>query len=316
MVCKFIDHMPFYRQIQRFKRDYNWEVSDSTINEWFVACCTLMHPLYEKLKDKVLRSEYLQVDESPIKVLDRDNPNGIHKGYQWVYYSPGNKQVLFSYRKGRGENGPKEMLSEYQGILQCDGYKVYDMIGSKSGIQLAGCMAHVRRKYVDAVKNDKARSEFALGIMQQIYAHERNCTGMNPSDRKDYRGQHTAPLLIELHEWLERQIPSTTPKSKSGKAISYALKQWVKFEAFLEDGRIEIDNNLIENKIRPLALGRKNYLFAGSHNAAERNAMMYSFMGTCHAHGIDPYNWMVNVLNKIQDTKLSELDSLLPGADM
>lgn len=315
-VSKFVDHIPFYRQILRFKREYQWEVADSTINEWFIACCTLLHPLYEKLKDSVLQSGYIQVDESPNKVLDRDHAKGIHLGYQWVYFSPEKKQVLYTYRKGRGEQGPKEMLSGYEGIVQCDGYKVYDKFKSKPGIQLAGCMAHARRKFVEALKEDKSKSEQALTLFQQLYAHERNCAGMNPSDRKNYRGQHTAPLLHELHEWLEKQINATTPKSKSGKAISYTLKQWVKLRTFLEDGRIEIDNNLIENKIRPLALGRKNYLFAGSHNAAERNAMMYSFMGTCHAHGIDPYKWLVNTLNKIQDTKLSDLESLLPCDDM
>ncbi len=314
MVCKFIDHMPFYRQIQRFIREYKWEVTDSTINEWFVACCTLMHPLYEKLIDKVLHSDYLQVDESPIKVLDQDNPKGIHKGYQWVYYSQENKLVLFSYRKGRGENGPKEMLSAYQGILQCDGYKVYDKIGSKPGIQLAGCMAHVRRKYVDAVKNDKARSEFALGIMQQIYALERLSKEMNAEDRRNYRKEHTSILFKELREWVEKEYPKVQPKSKIGGAMKYTLKQWHKLEPILDDGRIEIDNNLIENKIRPLALGRKNYLFAGSHAGAERIAMMYSFFGSCKAHDINPYEWLKTTLEKISDTKLSDLESLLPGA--
>jgi len=142
----------------------------------------------------VLQSGYIQVDESPNKVLDRDHAKGIHLGYQWVYFSPEKKQVFYTYRKGRGEQGPKEMLSAYEGIVQCDGYKVYDKFKSKPGIQLAGCMAHARRKFVEALKEDKSKSEHALTLIQQLYAHERNCAGMNPSDRKDYRGQHNSSI--------------------------------------------------------------------------------------------------------------------------
>ncbi|MBK8633689.1 MAG: IS66 family transposase [Saprospiraceae bacterium] len=147
IVSKFIDHLPFYRQIQIFKREFDWNVSASTINDWFVACCTLIEPLYEELKRQVLSSGYLQVDESPIKVLDSDKPGSTHQGYQWVYHSPERRLVLFDYRKGRGMHGPKEVLENYNGWLQCDGYGVYDKIATLEGIQIAGCLAHARRYY-------------------------------------------------------------------------------------------------------------------------------------------------------------------------
>ncbi|MEO5906410.1 MAG: IS66 family transposase [Saprospiraceae bacterium] len=314
-VCKFIDHMPFYRQIQRFKRDFNWEVSDSTINEWFVSECTLLHPLFELLQRKILEGSYLMVDESPLKVLDRDLIKGIHQGYLWVYYSPELKAVLFNYRKGRGQHGPKEILAEYKGILQTDGWQVYDKFANTPGITLVGCLAHARRYFYDALKTNKTKCEEVLMIIQRVYAQDRMCKEMSVAERKEYREQHVRPLFEELRHWLGQELKGDiTPKSDYGKAVTYMNKQWPKLIRVLDDGRVELDNNLIENKIRPLALGRKNYLFAGSHDAAQRIAMMYSFFGSCKAHDINPYEWLKDTLEKISDTKLSDLGSLLPGA--
>lgn len=314
IVCKFIDHMPFYRQIQRFNRDFKWNVSDSTLNEWFVAVCTLLHPLHEALKKEILSSGYLQVDESPIKVLDQDKPGSTHQGYQWVYYSPDQKLVYFNYRKGRGQHGPKEILANYQGILQTDGWQVYDKFADVPGISLVGCLAHVRRKFHEAQDTHKTKSEQALTLIQQIYALQRECRLMPSEDRKKYRDQHMRPIFSELKEWIDTQFKSTIePKSPLGKALSYANQQWPKLIRILDDERVELDNNLIENKIRPLALGRKNYLFAGSHDAAQRIAMMYSYFGSCKAHDINPYEWLKETLELIPDTKLSDLHKLLPG---
>ena len=312
IVSKFIDHLPFYRQIQIFKREFDWNVSASTINDWFVACCTLIEPLYEELKRQVLSSGYLQVDESPIKVLDSDKPGSTHQGYQWVYHSPERRLVLFDYRKGRGMHGPKEVLENYNGWLQCDGYDVYDKIATLEGIQIAGCLAHARRYYHEALSNDKKRAEYALVIFQNIYEIERANKSMNPLDRKLDRLAKVKPHLDNLKSWVEEECVKVLPKSAIGKAMSYTQSQWHKLYNLLEDGRLEIDNNLIENKIRPLALGRKNYLFAGSHDGAKRIAMIYSFMGTCKANDVNPNEWLKNVLEKIPDTKMSELSNLLP----
>jgi transposase len=314
IVSKFIDHLPFYRQIQRFKREYQWEVSDSTINEWFVAVCTLLHPLYERLQRKVLSSGYLQVDESPINVLDQDKPGSTHKGYQWVYYSPEAKLVMFSYRKGRGQNGPKEILAGYQGILQTDGWHVYDKYAEVPGITLVGCLAHARRYFDKSKLSNKPKSEEALTIIQRIYAQERMCKEMSAEDRKSFRDQHIGPVIKELRHWLDEELKREyAPKSDYGQALTYLNKQWHKLINIVSDGRVEPDNNLIENKIRPLALGRKNYLFAGSHDAAQRIAMMYSFFGSCKAQDINPYEWLKSTLERIPETKLSELETLLPG---
>lgn len=315
IIAKFVDHLPFYRQIQRFKRDYDWEVASSTINDWFIACCTLLEPLYEEMKHQLLQAIYLQADESPLKVQDKDKKGATHQGYQWVYRNPVNGIVIFNYRKGRGMHGPKEMLKNFAGYLQCDGYSVYDKIGKRPDINLVGCWAHARRKFFDAKSNDAKRSAYALQIIKAIYAHDEKAKEYKVStDKKAYRDQHIAPLMNQLKTWATENQQQVLPKSPIGKAIKYLLLQWPKLIAVLDDGQIEIDNNLIENKIRPLALGRKNYLFAGSHDAAQRIAMMYSFFATCKAKGVNPFEWLQNTLEKIPETKMSELRLLIPGA--
>lgn len=313
--AKFIDHLPFYRQIQQFKRQYNWQPASSTLSDWFLKCCELLVPLYDYMLAQIMAQDYIQADESPIKVLDGDKPGATHQGYQWVYHSPEQKIVIFRYRKGRGQHGPKETLAHYQGYLQCDGYTVYDKIGAKKGIELVGCWAHLRRKFYDAKDSDEQASQVALKIIQQIYHHERQAKDFSAAQRWEYRNIHTVPLMDQLKVYLDQQALHTLPKSPLGKAITYAQKQWPKLIAVNQDGRLAIDNNWIENKIRPLALGRKNYLFAGSHRAAQGIALFYSFFGTCKARRVNPYDWLKDTLERIKGTKLSELGRLMPLGD-
>lgn len=313
IVSKMVDHLPFYRQIEIFKREFQWEVNSSTINDWFVSCCTLIKPLYQMLEQQVLKSGYIQADESPIRVLDKDKEGSSHQGYMWVFHSPERKTVLFKYSKGRGENLVKDLLRGFEGIVQCDGYAAYDKLPIVNPkIKLAGCLAHVRRKFYEAQTNDKQRSEDALTKIQNIYALERKAKEMDNDQRKQYRVEHVKPILEELKSFAERASLEVTPKSQIGKAIGYLLNQMHKMETIFEHGNVEMDNNLIENKIRPLALGRKNYMFAGSHDGAERLAIMYSFMASCKANEINPYEWLKKTLDTIPDTKLSDLDKLLP----
>jgi len=312
VVSKFVDHLPFYRIIKQFQRNYDLTIPSSTLNDWFVASCTLLEPLYNRLKQKVLDTNYLQADESPIKVMDKDKVGKTHQGYQWVYHNPLEKLVLFDYRKGRGMHGPKELLAEYSGVLQCDGYGVYDKLAKKGEMTLAACMAHVRRKYVEAKDSDPKLANHALEIFSQIYLHEKQAK--QSEDRKAYRQIHIIPLMQNLKQWTDQQYLKVLPKSPIGKAMKYTLNQWNKLMNIFNDADIELDNNLIENKIRPLALGRKNYLFAGSHKGAHRIAMMYSFFATCKANDINPYEWLKETLEKIPSTSIQDLESLLPNA--
>lgn len=313
LVSKFVDHMPFYRIRQQFKREYDWEVSSSTINDWFVSVCTLLKPLYDQMRKKILESGYIQADESYIKVQDNKKYKATHRGFQWVYNGVEEKLILFDYRKGRDEDGPKEFLRDYQGWLQADGYGVYDKIGAKKGIELVGCHVHARRKFFEAKEYDRKRAEHALKVYRLLYDIEKCCCDMSSNQRKEYRDEHSRPILEAFKKWLDEQAIVVLPKSPMGKAVGYAIRQWHKLIRVLDDGRLEMDNNLVENKIRPLALGRKNYLFAGSHDAAQRIAMMYSFFATCKANDVNPFEWLKITLDKIPDHPVNRVHELFPA---
>lgn len=312
---KFVEHMPFYRQIQGFERDFGWKPAASTFSDWMRECAILLEPLYNVLKQKILESGYVQADESPIKVLDREKKGSTHQGYQWVYHDPVHKLVLFNYHRGRGQHGPKTLLADYKGILQCDGYSVYDKIGADPEIELAGCLVHARRKFFDAQDSDPIRGEQALEWFRQIYNIERNIKQQTEDFdlRKKLRNEQIRPLLEQIKDWINDESNHVLPKSPMGKAMTYYLRQYPKLENILSDGRIELDNNLIENTIRPMAVGRKNFLFCGSHKAAQHAAVFYSFFGSCKLNGVNPRTWLEDTLTKIKDHNIQNLEELLPG---
>jgi transposase len=266
MVSKFIDHLPFYRQIQIFKRQ-KVVLSSSTISGWFNQTAELLEPLYDVLEQEVLNTDYLQMDESPIGVQDSHKSGALHQGYQWVYRNPVKGLVLFKYNSSRSKKVPEEILSNYSGYLQTDGYAAYKNLVTKGDITLLGCMAHARRYFEKALDNDHKRASYAIKLIQELYAIERKCKerSVDGNTKQRYRERYTAPVLIQMKQWLDDNLNQVLPKSSIGKAIAYTIKIWKNLERYVLDPRFEIDNNLIENSIRPLALGRKNYLFAGSH---------------------------------------------------
>lgn len=304
---KFIYHMPLHRLIQKFARE-GIRIPAPTISDWVRQSCEPLELLYEALKHEILTQNYLQADETPIPVLDKDKPGATHQGYYWVYHSPEKKLVLFDYREGRGKIGPHEVLQNYNGVLQTDGYAAYETL-DKHRIQLVHCMAHARRYFEQALENDKERAEYVLKQIQKLYEVERFCREKNCSfiRREEIRKEKSLPVLLETKQWLKENIMQVLPKSLIGKAIAYSFERWDKLSVYAENGKLEIDNNLIENQIRPVAIGRKNYLFAGSHEAAKRHAMIYSFIATCKLRGIDPENWLRDVLSRIQDHKVNKL---------
>jgi hypothetical protein len=264
----------------------------------------------------VINQKYIQADESPIKVQDKQHKNGIHKGYMWVYNAPADKLVLFDYQQGRSMSGPKEMLAGYKGILQTDGYKVYEALyGNHPHIMLVYCMAHARRKVVDAVSYDKGKSNEVLERMGQLYKLEQDMRdeGFTWEERTQRRQKEAVPVLNQIEEWMKKNQYKVLPKSPLGQAIAYTLPRWAGLSAYAQHGQIEIDNNLVENAIRPLAIGRKNYLFAGSHDAAEMTAAMYSFMATCKKNNVDELEWLTDVFERIQSHKQKDLYQLLPN---
>ncbi len=312
-VSKFVDHLPFYRQIQMFKRE-KIEIAESTLNNWFKASCNLLEPLYDELVKQTKVQSYIQADESPIDVLSKNKPGSTHTGYYWVYHAPLEKMAVFDYRPSRSGEGVRDFLSHFKGTLQTDGYAGYDQLSKDKDIVHLSCMAHARRYFEKALDNDRQTAEYALKTIQSLYAIERKAKTegfTNPQIQK-LRQQEALPILHTWKTWLDNQQQKTTPKSPIGKAVNYTLGLWSRFIRYVENGDWEIDNNLIENLIRPLALGRKNYLFAGSHNGAKRAAMMYSFFATCKLNEVNPHSWLKDVLEKIPDTKISQLNHLLP----
>jgi len=313
-VSKYVDHLPIYRTIQIFKRTEDVIFSESTVNGWISDCCTLMEPLYEVLKNTVLKSDYIQADETTIPVQTSEKKGSTHTGYLWVYHSPHSKVVCFEYQKSRAKTGPDEFLKNYEGTLQTDGYAAYNSFENNSSVTLLACMAHARRKFEHALDNNKPLASYALSEFQKLYEIERQARENNLSfdEIKILRQGKSVPILNSFETWLQVNSTKVLPKSPIGQAISYTQNLWKRLIRYVDDGKYLIDNNLIENSIRPVALGRKNYLFAGSHQAASRTAMIYSFFGTCKINNINPYNWLKYVLTVISDWKANKLSELLP----
>lgn len=312
IIDKYVDHLPLFRQTERYKRA-GISIPISTMSDWVAKACKELEALYEAQKNLVLRSGYLEGDETTIKVLDKDKKGKTHLGYYWVYRAPLENLVLFDYRPGRGREGPQEILKDYKGYLQTDGYDVYDHFGHREGITLVGCMAHARRKFVEALGNDKQRSDYALGRIQELYAIERRAKDENLTHqhRFDLRQKEAVPVLKELEQWMKEQY-AALPESVIGKAIAYSLRRWDKLCLYTTDGKLQIDNNLVENSLRPVAIGRKNYLFAGSHHAAQRAAMIYSLLGTCKINNVNPYDWLRDVFERLPSHPISKINDLLP----
>lgn len=314
IVDKYLDHLPIHRQLQRYQR-MGAAIAQSTSNDWFRMVLNHLHALYEAHKRITLATSYLGADETPIKVLDEDKKGTTHRGFYWVYHNAEQKLVLFDYRPGRGREGPDDILKNFQGYLQSDGYSAYEDFDRRPGITLLHCMAHARRKFHEALQNDQPRAEYALGLFQQLYAIERKIKDQSfTSDAVvQLRQQEAMPILQTLKTWMEAGYPAiVVKKSPIAQAMAYFLPRWEKLCIYTRDARLNIDNNLVENAIRPVAVGRKNYLFAGSHEAAQRAAMVYSLLATCKLHNINPYYWLRDVLENMHRYTTENIEGLLP----
>jgi transposase len=313
IIDKYVDHLPLYRQMERFKRE-GINIAYSTIGDWIKNGCALIDPLGEALKKLILQSSYLHADESPIKVLDKDKKGSTHRGYYWVYHNSIDDLVLLDYREGRGREGPQEMLKDFKGYLQTDGYAVYDYFKDKEGIAVLHCMAHARRMFYEARDNDKATAEYALQQIRLLYDIERKAKDqqLDAEQILQMRRQEAVAVLESLGAWMKEAYIKALPKSTIGKALGYSIQRWPELMLYTTDGKLNIDNNPVENSIRPVAIGRKNYLFAGSHDAAKRSAMLYSLMGTCKLHGINPFIWLRDVLQRINNHPINKIAELLP----
>jgi len=311
IIQKYIDHLPLYRQQQIFRR-FDIEIASSTIDSWVAQIGKLLDPLYEALLKAVKAQTYLQADETTIKVLDKLKKEKTHLGYFWAYHSPVAKLAVFLYCTGRSIKDAELFLKDYKGALQTDGFGVYKHFYVDSENTHLACWVHVRRKFEEALSKNQKLSAHVLTEIQKLYKIEEEVKNLSVEQRKEIRLEKALPIINELGKWLSVQRPKHLPKSDFRKAIEYATNLWPSLLNYLNDGNFKMDNNLIENKIRPIAIGRKNYLFAGSHEGAKRSAMMYSFFACCSLDDINPQKWLEYVLDNIKNYQLNTVHELLP----
>ena len=305
---KFAYHLPEYRQSARWK-EHGINIPTSTINRWVHGAADALHPLYKLQVGLILQSPYLQVDETSVQVADR-------KGYLWgVRDALHSRGVFFHWKEGsRSGAVPDELFKGYHGAIQSDGYEAYGRFENVQGIELLGCMAHVRRKFEHLAADDKNAAHI-VDTIAALYELEENLRHGNagPEQVLAERKSKAYPILKSLEAYFKEVHKQYLPNEAMEKALRYAFSVWIRISRYVQDGRFNIDNNLMEQAIRPITLGRKNYLFCGNNEEAENNAVFYTFMACCREARIEPYGWLRHVLAKpLLDMKEDELIKLLP----
>ncbi len=320
LICeKILHHTPVHRFNKKLKQAGVNFMSDSNLYNWFHRGAEVLMVLQEQIRKDMLALNYNQVDETTITVLAKNKKNASHRGYMWVMYNPTLKAVLFNYHPSRSKIAATELVgNQYTGVLQADGYNVYPSLAKNSGIELIHCMAHARRKFAEAENNDPPKAAYVLEKMQVLYQIERHARKkqFDHKAREQLRQQKALPVLNELKSWFDDTLTrgKILPKSAIGKAISYSLARWRGLCAYVYNGTLEIDNNLVENTIRPIALGRKNYLFAGSHSGADSLACLYTIVGTAKHYNLNVQNYLTWLFQKIAAEKMTDanIKSCLP----
>lgn len=313
ILSKYLDHLPLYRQLEIFKR-HGVKLSPATINGWVHQVASRLYLLYEKMVEDILSSDYVQVDESTVPVINKEKKRA-DKEYIWVVHAVMKKGVFFYYDDGsRSHKTAYSILQNVRGAIQCDGYDAYSVFENKKGVLLLGCWAHARRKFESALTEDPKLANKALDYIGLLYLIEAGIKDkeLSAEQATQERKRLAYPILKVFEKWMQEVWPTVLPKSLMGTAIAYAHSLYPRLVRYVADGRYHIDNNAIENVIRPLALGRKNYLFCGNHEAAKNTALFYSFFGSCKAAGGNPEEWLTDVLENINDCKATELSKFFP----
>ena len=302
-------HTPLFRFAKKLKQLGIDFIKQNNLHNWLHRGAESFLPLYHLLQHEVLSSGYVQADESHIKVLTKNKPGSSHRGQIWVYYAPSKKAVFFNYEPKRDIPAAQKILVGFKGTLQSDGYSVYQNIAKNYHFQLIHCMAHARRKFFDAKANEPEITNYFLENIQKLYKIERKARDleMTYEQRLALRQKEAVPILDKIYKALLEKSGDRTilPKSMLRKAIDYSLNLWKGLCAYAHNGELEIDNNLVENTIRPIALGRKNYLFAGSHDAAQNLAVLYSIVASCEKNNINTFKYLNWILQKVATSKIT-----------
>jgi len=323
LVHKFVDGTPLYRLAQTFERA-GVPVSRGALGHWVIASSERhLSRIYDALKLRLRSQEVIHGDETTVQVLKEEGKTPTSISYMWAYRSSEDSEqpiVLFDYQPGRGQEHPQAFLGDYRGILMSDGYSAWRTL---KGATHVGCMAHARRRFADALKARKKQGgppAQALKFFDQLYRIERQAQSEIPDEGETqagylrrFRQKHSAPVLDALKAWLDAIAPKVVPDTKLGDAVSYTLNQWAHLTRYVEDGRMPIDNNLLERDIRIFATGRKSWLFCDTIDGARASAVTYSLMLTCRACGVEPLAWLRHVLTELpQRPHGADIDDLLP----
>ena len=318
LVGKYADHLPLYRQSEIYARS-GVDLDRSTLAGWVGKASWLLQPLADALSSHVFAAAKLHTDDTPVPVLKPGNGKTV-QGRLWAYVrddrnsgDPTPPAALFRYSPNRRGKHPAQHLANYKGYLQADAYAGYNSLYQSGDVIEVGCWAHGRRKIYDAhAATASPIAEAALVKIGELYAIEKRIRGWPPDQRLAIRQQHAAPRLDDLKTWLDAQLRKLSRKSALAEAIRYILGHWAALRRYVDDGRLEIDNNIAENALRVVALGRKNYLFMGSDAGGQRAALIYSLIATCKLNGIDPIAYLRDVLARIADHPIKRIDELLP----
>jgi len=316
VIAKYSDHLPLYRQSVILERDAGVEITRATLDGWVMRVGELLIPIVDVMRRELLGGTYIQADETPVDVQLHDGRGQNHQAYLWQYGRPGGG-VVFDFCMGRGREGPKEFLGQFEGILQTDGYVAYEKVGGPKLVH-AGCWAHSRRKFFDAVKlnpNDAVATRI-VKLLDELFGID----AVAREEKFDHAARHVLrlesaqPLVEIIHGDVEAARDAALPSSALGKAANYTLSQWHKLTRFLEHAELELSNNLAENSIRPVALGRKNWIHVGSQQAGPKVAAILSIVETCRRIKTPIRDYLAAVLPGIADVSIQRLADLTPTA--
>jgi transposase len=308
VVSKYVDHLPLHRLEGIFARE-GIDLPRSTLCGWVADVATALTPVGEQLRREITAADYLQTDDTSITILGDDG--GSFKGRIWTYLDPLARQVIFDATPTHERDGPAAVLADFRGKLQADAYSGYDGLYQSGRVIEIGCWAHARRPFVEAFMTDTSAA-LMIALIQQLYQVERDAAELNPEDRQTLRQEQSVPLLAKIDAERQALARIVLPKSPVGEAVRYLTNQWAALQRFVEDGRLAIDNNRAENQLRLVAVGRKNWLFAGSFAGARRAAVLYSLVQSCRLIDVPPFDYLKDVLRRLPTHPHRLVDQLTP----
>ena len=316
LLQKYEYHVPFYRQIKQFTHLGMKGLRENTIDGWFKKAMELLKPLYLALVEEVMKAGYCQADETTTPVIDKERHKAA-KEYLWMVRAVMERLVIFHYDEGSRAGAVMESLANmynFKGYLQCDGFGGYETaFKTRPGVTLVNCMAHIRRHFEQALDENRTAAAHALTEIQHLYEIEHLCDDANlsPDERKAKRNGLARPIMEAMKAWMEAEGIKYSESSLIGKAVTYAYTRWDNMMHYLDDGRLLLDNNLAENEIRPITLGRKNYLFCGNHEAAENMCIVNSLLATCRNHDINPRLYLNDIIARMPYMQKATHDALV-----